>query len=1084
MEHTYSDDPSAVNLTAWLATPFVYAGPTAGSLHQYRAQKDTISRTGTPAQLTTTWDTFGRSYITSIATIDPDAGEIEVAPERPGPGIVPQTPTADQLAEIDAGQRYLYKKGNLVYCHGMFIPTTEFDAYTVATPAARKALQIERLGKPYEAFTDTDPAQTSPQTPSAASTAAPNSARTDSSAAAPHEAPLSKSAKKKLQKRATRLLADPPPHPPPKQPAQSDDPPEGTSTSNPETASEHLLPRKARDERQKFYVNLVDRIPVRVFEPSSAETEADTILQPPKTQLAQILDTKLTEPTIAALSSMLRGPGIRDSIILLALAKALPARGTTFCDVAPLLRCRLMQLSLDLCCYKTDMAQKQFIRGVVPHDHGVSITLHHGLHIPMVSMPVDVFVQYLTVLPLHQNHQYHPTEIDKTWVAIPITQTQAASPGLIPYIASFLHSSLWAGCVNVHSKMTISDPETGAFVAVGVQTHMPGSNSVYIPGPLRAVLVIIDHANYDPHDAFMVGGHRIPYMRIDGVVENQADFAVVWRQWFSTPNISNVIRGLHAAHSDLDSTLACTNTSNMANALAAEVYPCWRPGLAIPSLDHTPDSLYDWESPSGGGYAFTERYVDTVALGRDSNVQLAAVHPAAIESVLWRQRMKGYNFAALSAHMQSPTGLARTRVVPNAHLGWGAVVWKDAVPDTMLPMYNVPVCTSIVRLAIVAGLLERAQYLARFADPGSYQAWSHMVSGAYSANTACFLTTNDITQRDWTGYETDGQNHNRTIRFRSMKRKLLLNTMTHIDITAMFRDWRCTTRSNIMSYYNMDPVTSIDWLSMCPVPISFTIQWAVKLGLYVIDEVEKFRYFTYARERNRGIPLPPGAKYSKIHLAGVLDTKLLVPRVYRNAVPTGHMYALWLDSYPSLSSDASCRGLTTSSSIVHSSTPTYTSLNIDASYIDNTTLYVIDSCMDSAEPSRFHIITTPITDPDPPTWQDVLRTAKNFLALPPTSENSKARTDGWLQKMIEVVGGFTSDVKKDLETAAKQADKIQDAQGAAAVAMHAAGDKTAQSAAKDPANPNPQNLAVPARTTQAPTSPRKNPPSRPPSRTE
>lgn len=138
------------------------------------------------------------------------------------------------------------------------------------------------------------------------------------------------------------------------------------------------------------------------------------------------------------------------------------------------------------------------------------------------------------------------------------------------------------------------------------------------------------------------------------------NFANMWSNWFTTENLSNVLLQTNKAISYFFKIN--TQTANdIANALAAEVYSAWRPGLGVPA--GTPNSQYSWNEPCYGGYGFTSKRGDkTVALARDSSILLQAISKGEMANADWRERMEGFNFVSTSANMLSPSGSVITAI--------------------------------------------------------------------------------------------------------------------------------------------------------------------------------------------------------------------------------------------------------------------------------------------------------------------------------------------------------------------------------------------------------------------------------------
>lgn len=80
----------------------------------------------------------------------------------------------------------------------------------------------------------------------------------------------------------------------------------------------------------------------------------------------------------------------------------------------------------------------------------------------------------------------------------------------------------------------------------------------------------------------------------------------------------------------------------------------------------------------------------------------------------------------------------------------------EGEPKNVEAQYSVPVSSSVVRLGKLLAVRNRKLTINKsnytFEDQHSFPAWNHILAGALSANTACFLINNDIPMKHRSGF--------------------------------------------------------------------------------------------------------------------------------------------------------------------------------------------------------------------------------------------------------------------------------------------------------------------------------------------
>lgn len=640
-----------------------------------------------------------------------------------------------------------------------------------------------------------------------------------------------------------------------------------------------------------------------------------------------------------------------------------PKFDDTFLDVAPLLRLKTLMASIDLNCYKSDLTASQFIRGAIPFNHEIVLVPRRA---PVDSYNIlaikrNDFFRLLTGDMVGEGslEQFQLSDMDVSWVAIFIDFDVPDKSTLVPYVASFLSNGLYAGTVNVLYDVDYKDPETGDFVCSSKQINIPAANSCSIPGPRNGLIVF-----QSKFDSLEMNGFDIPIWRSENKNVEVLDFADIWSKWFTTENLNNVLRRTSDAITALASN-SVLNANDMANAMAAEVYPAWRPGLCVPAAGRGPDTSHQWNKPSCGGYGFTSTTSgkETVALAADSPVKLKAITPNEMADPEWRKRMEGFNFASTSANMLCPSGLVAAKYVASDTYKWGGVVWAEEEPTNVVAQYNVPVCKSIVRFW---GFDRFKKCSYEPFDP----VWNHMLACALSANTACFLITNDMPMKYWSGfaeYTACLSSFAESVMEAVYDGKLI----THKLVPEMNETISRLYQQSISRYYRIDPVNSLDWAINCPVPMVFTLQWADKLEM-TTKKKPNLRFFRYDSVLHGGFPVPAGEGLSKIHLSATIDVAYGARQVFLQSHPKSHVYGIWLDAFATLSSTVGAKP-----SQVMTTTPTYKMKHFATE--DGDRLYVVFGLCNAIHFKEEQFITSSILYPAIKSYSNIVESAKPYV---------------------------------------------------------------------------------------------------------
>jgi len=261
-----------------------------------------------------------------------------------------------------------------------------------------------------------------------------------------------------------------------------------------------------------------DTIPIRCVIINRNKHAMEESLSIPYTPIFNNNLEKLNDPSATtSMASVTRSGTTRDAPSMMSLTKFLRTSTTSVLDVGPLVRLGCIIMSFATENYKTEIIPHRVIRGWETTQYiGMEIGQPRpgqldGYHI--TAMPIDVFNSFTFEKCNHairnEEHEelFFPDESDNSWVAIPIKQEQLKDVSVIPYIASFLTSDLFTGRVNHVFKGRYVDTNAVYGAKTMALRIMPCVNSVSIPGPKMAILVLIDCTSTSHPNTVTFGNH-------------------------------------------------------------------------------------------------------------------------------------------------------------------------------------------------------------------------------------------------------------------------------------------------------------------------------------------------------------------------------------------------------------------------------------------------------------------------------------------------------------------------------------------------------------------------------------------------
>lgn len=237
--------------------------------------------------------------------------------------------------------------------------------------------------------------------------------------------------------------------------------------------------------------------------------------------------------------------------------------------------------------------------------------------------------------------------MDNKWTALPITQRMLNSLFHVPYIASVLICELWNRKINHVMRGTYRNIHGQQQQTRSAIRLMPAANSVYIPGPVGVILVLVESTSrLTPFHVAVAGEEVEVFLNRQNIMAS--DFTQIWRSWFLNANVYNILADTVSALNEVTTYLCAENASCIASALVAELYTTLYLGVGLAANQNQPS--YDWDEPAHGAWSL----YDDDGLGPEINLKTEFWQPDAADTGPGRRRVVGYNFSALSCwHLPS-----------------------------------------------------------------------------------------------------------------------------------------------------------------------------------------------------------------------------------------------------------------------------------------------------------------------------------------------------------------------------------------------------------------------------------------------
>lgn len=569
--------------------------------------------------------------------------------------------------------------------------------------------------------------------------------------------------------------------------------------------------RRAPGDLQSVYVNTV---PARIVNVSSS-TSYDDLMAVQTSSRGTLLTSKMQNTDQASLGSIVRDMSVFDIVSELSILKELTLCDPRYRDVAPLLRSRLMLLSIETQHLNVDLTIPRFVRDtrnpVFLNQHRYVRNIDPTLY-TITAMYQDTFTSYLQGVAGPTHHDiYDRVQIDKSWAVVPISASLIGSSFLMPLIVSYFDSGLWNGTVT--NRFVCQDAPGADIVRNLFFDTMPVSNSVHIclvltgTAGARNNIQQIQISYFNAHN--IQQNQDIPVWNGQGELQH-VEIGEFFREWWV--NCPDLSFRLCDTISYLEKMYNIHDTAGVTVALASELSAVMHQGIF---------STYSHPVPRAGGtYAFREHY----QIG-DVGPYIAQLPNFAINTdAVYRFIIEGYNRSATSpfhtfAFSQSDLNINH--------------IWHMDQPIVRIPQYSVTEISSIMRLAIALGDFNSniPPFTSRYISP--LITYNYMLSVCITMNTAAFLLDNDITNAVWNGWgslldRTYSENFGFELYRRLFGDRVIFRIVDDItDLIPFFRE----SISEVFFGGQYNPALTSNLYVTSPIPGMLLLAWLQKMGM-------------------------------------------------------------------------------------------------------------------------------------------------------------------------------------------------------------------------------------------------------------
>nr|UHR49804.1 MAG: hypothetical protein [Sanya orius sauteri totivirus 2] len=934
-----------VGLASWIAKPLDIVGPKTSNLYSAPSARDSVSRAGCGSHFFTSWESYSRSYFGSLSILA-EQGTVRTRRSVQLPEQIGDTPTQEEMSQLNRTEKAILNKG------GIFLRKRLPGIITTSTVMTQTQIGLTKNRKLINTASKYDQYIREGMTAEQAA----NKIEQDK------------------QQSATQQKTSQPQSafPSPETPTET----EAAETEPPNPGPSHKIEKRQANPRIDALANT---IPVRCVQSTSWKTDEQLSQSIPYSAIYTSIVQRLNDPSATgALGALARGPSIRDGTSLISLAAHLANDTGSVMEIAPVVRATCMGLSVASECYDTDPIQYRVFRNF--SRTGVTAT---NIYMPetapvscnIMAVGVDLFTSFMIdkTGPLDQAGDYKYQNADVTWTAVPVRAAMMNQFYVVPYIASFITSELWAGrtSFNIGGNYNLSN---GTNVAAEINL-LPCANNVYIPGPTDILLVLLDSSSTFAQGNLTIMGTQVPLY--GGAPVNPVPFTAMFNDWFKETNVGRIPMDCAVAVNTISSMLGVENSTNLGLSIAAELYGCQFNGINIPIVaSSTGPPAPDYSKPGGGAYR-----IDTQDAPMQTGSPITAKGVAANASQI-TPLITSYNFTGISPWCLPPTGMVKTKSVTVDTDTYP--VWAQAVPDYYSFNYTATTVNSVARIAIAMQLVITTELSIKFNYGGGFSTWMHMLSGALCAQASTIFSSTNINLSIWTGYNiTEDEVFSTQYMMEAIK--VATNGIANFQkYQQLVNTWTGFDPALISRYFGLPVFDDPNWLSYHPLPFYYAIQWLQKHKSIEGTAPAHVVNWYHDRLSRMGLLIDETTRDYRPMITGSPNIQTYCPIITAETIqePELKHMDMWIDEFSFISNISAKNTSTGKPRLLTSQFFVLSPVDSGLAYTPGLKIYVYNSAYENFSPERRDAVFSPLMYPDPPTLKEIVEGAKHWLLYP------------------------------------------------------------------------------------------------------
>lgn len=668
------------------------------------------------------------------------------------------------------------------------------------------------------------------------------------------------------------------------------------------------------------------KIPLRAVEPTLASIQGTEPIGVPKSQSYLYMEQYMTEKGTSSqgLPPGTRSAFSRDTPAIAYLISHMNGSNATFIDTAPILRAMLYAQPSTIDAWYSDKLDRHFIRQQVAGTRSnltmrvLEVAAADRLPLQTLVVTLPAFASHLKGIDTLLGNPdpaisagYNLSEMDISWVAVPIDAPTLHAPWLLEYIIAHLTSELWAGRTNWCWNARYHGAGPQQFRSYF--TSIPNAHNVYIPGPHKLMLVLVEDTGYSVTPTIRIPGFNQPVNVYPGSRalrqpnDNLNAFTInLGATWydntFTTLNYGvSATRMTHAIRY-MENNMSTNMAFAAAVTLTSEIANSMPEGLHIDVANHA----RNYNNVVLGGWTHGARNLSN----RTPHMRTNDINTGAeeVRETNFMKMVAAYTFASLSPCLQYPASSTdvRSRDMMDGEVYIGkAVQWQHPTPTNIITQYVCHVSHSVYRVLRCLGYILKNEYQFNITTPAALQSVTVMNGVLLTLALTTAVVKNDVSLKVWTGLGADQQ------------------VAAHMSTSALVADWTNnflrqrhpshnfattiiaadTTVDQALDYYYGVDSTENDWATHIPIPLHALMQWSVRSGVSLHSDFpvtygrvsgDLFaRYATYKFGNHYTLPLA----------AGSADVHRTAPVMYRLSMTEGAVsLPLALDEWSEMTS--------------------------------------------------------------------------------------------------------------------------------------------------------------------------------------